>query len=173
MIGDLSNFNSRLRAKNSLSNREPPQVRAVDFDYRYEVAQSGRAAFSKINIESFIERAGGDTVLGTFNLGQALNITSSITFKTPNITKRTFGKPVLAIYQGAGTASADQIYPIRGANVTLGRYDIIGGEIDYANYNGTSDQWRAMIVDTNGTSSQVVTLAADWIFLDYVKDSVI
>lgn len=165
-------YDDKGRALSSLTRRSPAQVNAVEFDYRYEVAQGGRAAFSKINIESFIESSNGGSAVGTFNLGSAINITSSITFNSPNITKRTFGKPVVSIYQGVGTAIDDQIYPIRGNNVTIGRYDVVGGEVDHANYDGTSDQWRAMIVDTNGTSSQAITFAANWIFIDYVKDSV-
>ena len=142
-------------------------VRAVDFDTQYEV-QSDRLNASKINLVNFIKRSDVGTAVGTFNLSQALNLSSTITYNSPKTNVRTFGKPAVAIYQGAGTTGTNQIYPIRGAGVTLGRYEVVGGEVDFANYNGTADQWRAMIIDTNGTSSQAITFAAQWIFIDYV-----
>ena len=46
---------------------------------------------------------------------------------------------------------------------------MVGGEVDFANYNGTADQWRGMVIDTNGTSSQVITFATRWIYADYVS----
>ena len=164
-------LDTRLRSETALSNRQPPVVKGVDFDMHYEV-QIDRLNASKVNLGEFIKRSTGGTVLGTFSASQALNLTSTITYNTPKASNPTFGKPIVAIYQGAGTAAGSQIYPIRGTGVTLGRYDVVGGQIDYANYNGTADQWRAMIIDTNGTSSQVVTFAADWIFTDYVTDNV-
>jgi|SRR3990167_3865530 len=141
-------------------------VTSVDFETKYEVS-SDRINASKVNLGSLVKRAVGGSVLGTFNLSQALNLTSSIGYQTPQTNVRTFGKPIVGIYQGAGTLGSNQIYPIRGGSVTLGRYDVVGGEMDYGNYNGTADQWRAMIIDTNGTSAQVVTFIADWAFLDY------
>ena len=160
----------------NLINKVSPLARkvyvgALDFEGQYEV-KANKLNASKVNLGEFIKRAGGGTSLGTFSSSQALNITSTITYTTPKSQKRTFGKPIVALYQGGGTLQADQIYPIRGTNVTLGRYDVVGGQIDYANYNGTADQWRAMIIDTNGTSSQVITFAADWLFTDYVTDDV-
>ena len=165
-------LDSRGFSPNSLHNRVSPAVRGIDFDSQYEVQQGGRAAFSKINIESFVQRATGGSVLGTFNVSTALNLTSEITFLSPNADKPTFGRPILAVYQGAGTASVDQIYPLRGANVSLGRYDVQGGVADFSNYNGTADQVRFLIVDSNGTSNQDITFVADWIFLDYARDTV-
>mgnify|MGYP001614725714 CR=1 FL=1 len=163
-------LSSRLRSVNSISERTKV-ITGVEFESQFEV-QASRLNVSKINLGEFIKRSTGGTVLGTFSTSQALDITSTITYNTPKASNRTFGKPIVAIYQGAGTASGSQIYPIRGTAVTLGRYDVVGGEIDYANYNGTADQWRAMIIDTNGTSSQVVTFATDWLFTDYVTDDV-
>jgi len=150
----MDELNDQLRSVNSpLAKRQ--FLPAIDFASQYEI-QSSRVNSSKANLGELIKRAVGGTALGTFNTSQALNLTST-----------TFGKPVVAIYQGAGTSSANQIYPIRGANVTLGRYEVFGGITDYASYNGTSDNWRAMLIDTNGTSTQSITFAADWIYLDY------
>ena len=164
-------LNNRLQALSSLAVRQTPRVDPLSFDANYDVTID-RLNTSKVNIQEFIKRAGAGTVLGTFSTSQALNLTSTITYNIPKADKPTFGRPIVAIYQGAGTTSGSQIYPIRGGSVTLGRYDVVGGEIDYANYNGTADQWRGMIIDTNGTSSQVITFAADWIFADYVTDDV-
>jgi len=124
---------------------------------------------SKINLKEFVKRASGDLAYGTFTSSHSFTITSTLAFKSPNSSAPTFGKPIVAIYQGNGTAGANQIYPAIGANVTLGRYDVTGGEIDYASYNGVADQWKIMITDTNGTSAQAFTVAAYWIFLDYVS----
>ena len=164
-------LSANLRALDSLPERAVKIIPGVDFESAYEV-QSSRLNASKVNLGEFIKRATGGTALGTFSASQALNLTSTITYRTPKGSNRTIGNPIVGIYQGAGTASGSQIYPIRGTGVTLGRYDVIGGEIDYSNYNGTASQWRAMIVDTNGTSSQVITFAADWLFTDYVTDNV-
>ena len=170
MSGDyqIYGYDKYMRKVTALKNEV---VTSIDFEGKYEI-QSDRLNASKVNLINFIKRSDSGTALGTFNLSQALNLTSSITYNKPKSDIRTFGKPAVAIYQGAGTASADQIYPIRGANVTLGRYDVVGGEMDYANYTGTSDQWRAMIIDTNGTSTQVITFATQWIFVDYQTDNV-
>lgn len=163
--------NNKLQSKTSLAHKDSEsRVDNLNFDSFYDV-QTNRLNSSKVNLGEFIKRSTDGTALGTFSASQALNLTSTITYISPKASNRTFGKPVIALYEGAGTDSADQIYPITGANVTLGRYDIVGGEVDYANYNGTSDQWRGMIIDTNGTSTQVVTLAASWIFADYVTDT--
>src|SRR3990167_1298751 len=145
---------------------------AVEFESKYEV-QNNKINASKINLGNFVKQAGAGTALGTFNLTQALNLTTSITYNTPKINIRTFGLPLIGIYQGAGTLGSNQIYPIRGGSVTLGRYDVIGGVADINNYTGTSCEWRAMIVDTNGTSGQVITFAADWIYTDYVTGAAI
>lgn len=155
-----------LKSINNFSDKVKT-VDAYSFGAAYEV-QVRKLYASKANLGEFVKRVTGGTALGTFNLSQALNLTSSITYKVPHSRIKTFGRPIVGIYQGAGTASADQIYPIRGTAVTLGRYDVIGGELDYSNYNGTADQWRAMIVDTNGTSSQAITFVTDWLYTDYV-----
>jgi len=156
-------YNPYLRRLNTLKTTYVP---SVIFESNYEI-QSDRLNASKVNLGSLVKRAVGGSVLGTFNLSQALNLSSSIGYQAPQTNVRTFGKPIVGIYQGAGTDSGSQIYPIRGASVTLGRYDVVGGQMDYSNYDGTADQWRAMIIDTNGTSNQVITFIADWAFLDY------
>lgn len=146
-------------------------IDALQFDSEYDV-RTKRVNASKANLGEFVKRSFGGTAVGDFSSGQALNLTSSITYKTPKKDVPTFGKVVVGVYEGAGTATDDMIYPVRGANVTLGRYQVDGGEMDRNNYNGTSDQWRAVLIDTNGTSTQQVTFAADWIFLDYATDDV-
>ena len=168
MSADYSNLGltRNLKSVNNFSDK----VKVLDayaFDSAYEV-QVRKLYTSKANLGEFVRRSVGSSALGTFNLSPALNLTTSITYDSPHNRMKTYGKPIVGIYQGNSTASADEIYPIRGTAVTLGRYDVIGGELDYSNYNGTADQWRAMIVDTNGTSAQAITFIADWIFADYV-----
>ena len=157
-------FTNRLRRETALKT---DIVTAVEFESKYEV-QNDRINASKVNLGNFVKQAGAGSALGTFNLTQALNLTTSITYTTPKADVRTFGLPLVGVYQGAGTLGSNQIYPIRGGSVTLGRYDVIGGVADINHYTGTSCEWRAMIVDTNGTSSQVITFAVDWIYTDYV-----
>lgn len=169
---DYSNLglNSKLRKLDSLATRGKI-VDNLEFEASYQV-QVDRINASKVNLGEFVKRATGGTVLGTFSTSQALNLTSTITYNKPKASNRTFGIPIVGIYDGAGTAAADQIYPVRGVDTVLGRFDIIGGEMDYSNYNGTASQWRGMIVDTQGTSTQVITFAVDWLFTDYVTDNV-
>jgi len=143
-------------------------VPGMEFDTSYEV-QARKINASKVNLGEIVKRVAGGTVLGTFNTSQALNLTSAINFDVPQAKYKTFGKPIVGIYQGAGTTSGSQIFPIRGTAVTLGRYQFQGGVDDYSNYNGTADQFRLMIIDTNGTSTQTITFAADWLYLDYVS----
>ena len=158
-------LDERLKSKNSLANRFV-YTPALQFESLYEV-KSDRLDVSKANLGEFIKLSGSGTALGTFSTSQALNLTSTLTYNTPKANVLTYGRPAVGIYQGAGTAAGSQIYPIRGTGVTLGRYDVIGGEIDYSNYNGTAVEWRGMIVDTNGTSSQVITFATRWLYTDY------
>lgn len=161
----MEEWGKRLRSQTCLADRHE-RINATDFETYYDVRTNFIDA-SKADLGELIKTSYGGTALGTFNTSQALNLTSSITYNSPHSKSKTFGKPIVAIYQGAGTAASDQIYPIVGANVTLGRYDVVGGEVDRANYNGTSDQWRAMIIDSNGTSTQAITFYVDWIFVDY------
>ena len=142
-------------------------VTALEFDTRYEVFSSKLNA-SKINLVQFIKREGAGTATGTFNLTQALNLTTSINYTKPQLNTPTFGVPIIGVYQGLGTLGSNMIYPIRGGSVTLGRYEVVGGVADFNHYNGIHIEWRAMIVDTNGTSNQALTFAADWIYTDYV-----
>jgi len=147
-------------------------VRSIDFDTKYEVSASHLNA-SKVNLIDFAKQSPIGTALGTFSTSPALNLTSEITFEAPHGTVKTFGLPAVAIYQGAGTAGSNQIYPIRGGSVTLGRYSVVGGGIDFNNYDWTSCQWRAMIIDSNGTSTQTITFATQWLYLDYVSRGVV
>jgi len=166
-------YDQYLRKNTSIPSRGIGSVvTAVEFNTKYEVS-SNKLNTSKVNLGNFVKQAGSGTGLGTFNLSQALNLTTSITYNTPKTDIPTFGLPLIGIYQGAGTLGSNQIYPIRGGSVTLGRYDVIGGVADINHYTGTSAEWRAMIVDTNGTSSQVITFAADWIYTDYVTGAAI
>ena len=163
-------LNSRLQSERGLSAKRQ-KMSPLAFSGQF-VVQGKNARLSKANLGEFIKFTEGGTAVGNFEAFQSLNLTSEITYKTPKGANRTFGKVSVAVYEGAGTAADDQIYPIKGVNVTLGRYDVMGGENDYVDYNGTSDQWRAMIMDTEGTSSQQVTFVADWLFTDYVADDV-
>ena len=162
-------FSNRLRKVTALNQTV---VNAVDFETKYEVS-SDRVNASKVNLGNFIKKSGAGTATGNFSSVQALDLSTSINYKTPKTDVLTFGVPVIGIYQGLGTASGDQIYPIRGSNVTFGQYDVVGGVGDFSRYNGTFCEWRAMIIDTNGTSSQTITFAADWLYTDYVTGAAI
>jgi len=159
-------LDSRLRSINSLGAKEKT-LTSVEYESAFDV-QSNKLNSSKVNLGEFVKRTNNGTAVGDFSTSQALYLTTSITYEPPKTYKKTFGKPIIGIYEGAGTDSADQIYPFRGSNVTYGRYEVTGGVIDYSNYGNVSDQWRAMIIDTNGTSSQQITLATSWLYLDYV-----
>jgi len=158
-------YDSNLRKLTALKTTT---IKATDFDVLYQV-QASKLNASKVNLANFVKFSDPGTGLGTFNLGSVLNLTSTITYNSPQILTPTFGKPSIAIYQGASVAGSNQIYPVRGGSVTVGRYNVVGGEIDYAHYDGVSDEWRGMIIDTTGTSTQAITFVTQWVYLDYVS----
>lgn len=172
MANDYSylNLDSRLMSKNSLSNRFPV-VSGLEFESQYEI-QTNRMKSSRINLDGIVKLSGGASGTADFSAGPALNLSTSITFSSPKVEKKTFGHPLVAIYQGTTLTAANQIYPIRGTSVTLGRYEV-QGMYDLHAYDGTSDIWRALLIDTNGTSTQVITFDADWLYVDYVAQDTV
>ena len=167
----MDNLDKYLRANSSLANKK--DYSPILTELRVDLMQGAHFNTSKANLGEFVKYATGGTALGTFTDAAALDIATSITYEDPHSRLRTFGKPVMGIFQGAGTLQANMIYPIKGGSVTLGRYDIQGGEVDYTRYNGTADEARWMITDTNGTSTQTITFAVNWLFTDYRSDTVV
>ena len=154
----------KLQPKSSLSARRPQRVTSYDFDSRYE-PQVKQINASKINVMDLIEMSGIGTAVGTFSASQSLSLATTLSYTDPHENQRIFGMVYLALYQGDGTAAADQIYPARGTGVTLGRYDV-QGMYDIVGWNGTVSRWRGLITDTNGTSSQAVTFQTRWWHID-------
>lgn len=163
-------LDNKLMSRSSLSNRFPV-VSGLDFESQYEI-QTNRMKSSRVNLDGIVKLSGGASGTADFSAGPSLNLITSITFNTPKISKKTFGHPLVAVYQGTTLTTANQIYPSRGANVTLGRYEV-QGMFDLHSYNGTSDIWTGLIADTNGTSTQVITFDADWLYVDYVAQDTV
>ena len=138
-------------------------------DSLYEIQQKYLNA-AKINLAGLVDliKLGvGASGTGDFAAGSVLYLSSSITFKAPKAGSATFGHPLIGIYQGT-VSDANEIYPSRGTSVTVGRYTV-QGDYSYQDYNNISDRWSGIIIDTTGTSTQVITFAANWLYLDYVN----
>ncbi len=163
-------LNNQLLSENSLSmrrsNRRLPfqHMDNIAFEGLFDVT-SGRVNASKINIAEFIRVATGSSASGTFS-SATLNLTSTLTYKAPNAGDPIMGNVYVGVYEGSGTAAADQIYPIKGANVTAGRY-IVEAWYDHQTWDEISSKWRGKITDTQGTSTQDITFAAHWFYIDY------
>lgn len=124
--------------------------------------------YSKVAFEKLVSRSVGVPGTADFSSGSVLNLVTTLTFNSPHADKPTIGVPLISIYQGTTLSSANRIYPIRGANVTVGRYTVFG-EADKLSYNGTAINWSGMIIDTTGVGTQVVSFDADWLYVDYIE----
>lgn len=161
-------LDNRMFSVNSLANRFP-SISGVDFESQYEI-QTSRMKSSRVNLEGLVQITTAGSVSGNFALGSALDINSEISFNQPKQGNKTFGHPFVAIYQGTAAIGTNQIYPIRGAGVTFGRYDI-NADHDYHRYNGTYDRWGCTIRDTTGTSTQTISFYVRWIYADYTAQN--
>lgn len=157
-------LDSQLRAKGGIAGRIREFVDSSTFGANYEV-NSGVASFSKINVEELIRVSSVGTAVGDFESSSGLNLTSTLTYTSPHESKRIFGIAYLSVYEGAGTAAANQIWPKKGANVTAGRYEVTGF-YNFAEWDHVLGKWGGIIYDTNGTSSQEITLATQWWYVD-------
>lgn len=158
-------LDNRLRKNTALPNRHV-RVSADEFETYYDVRTNFIDA-SKADLGELVKVSSGAAAYGTFTTTQSFNLSTYITYRTPHASTKTFGVPMVGIYQGSGTAADDMIYPRIGTNVTKGRYSLDGGVMSYSLYDGTSCRWDSVLTDTTGTSTQVITLAADWLFVDY------
>jgi len=162
---------------NNLQPRNSPIATARGYSpgYRFESrneVQGNYLRASKLNLTGLAMTSVGGSGTASFSAGSALNLTSTITFKVPYQNKAVFGNAYVSIYQGTALTSNDQIYPIRGANVTLGRYNVQGW-YDYHTWDFIKNTWRGLLVDTTGTSSQVITFSGAWVYLDYTAGSAV
>lgn len=152
-----SSLPERRRASGDIDN--------LVFDARYD-AQASRINASKANLGEFVKIATSASATADFSSAQELNLTSTLTFNTPNVDTLVYATPYISLYQGDTTASGSQIFPLRGASVTSGRYDV-GHSFNHETWNGTQANWAGHIVDTDGTSTQIVNLVVQWAYLDY------
>ena len=154
-----------LRAIDSISERMPKTTTGVDFESLYEV-QTSKLNASKVNLGEFVKYVNGASGTVDFSTGSIVTATSTLTYNQPNQYDRILGNAYTTFYQGTTLTGANEIYPVRGTNVTVGRYTV-QGQYDIVGWNGTVSRWRGMLVDTTGTSTQVITFDADWMFSDY------
>lgn len=141
------------------------RVPGARFESIYEV-QNKILKGSRVNLDGIVKLTAPNSGTADFSLGSALNLASTISFDSPQQNKKTFGHPFVSIYQGSAPLGSNQIYPNRGGSVTIGRYTV-QADHNYHNYNGTFDNWQALLVDTTGTNTQVIAFYAQWIFIDY------
>lgn len=159
-------LDEKLRSENCLANRHK-RYTSLETESMFDI-ESSHVNVSNINAPDLVKRTYGNGATGSFTTSAGLYATSRLSYKPPKSSYKIVGFPVVGIYQGTGTAAADMIYPYKGANVTMGRYDVQGGCASYSNYNGTKTEWRASIYDTNGTSTQQIKFITDWIWIDYL-----
>lgn len=161
----MDNFDKKLRSKTALSNRGPAPVTGIDFNVDYNV-RGNLGFFSKLGIEDFVKTTPNTTGTFNFSTSAGMGFNSSIGFDPPFTFKQIFGNIYVSLYQGTVLTTANQIYPARGTNVTAGRYQVQGA-YDYNVFDGIGNFWAGEIYDTTGTSTQVITFARRWEFLDY------
>lgn len=166
MANNYSNIglDAQLNSIRSLRNRGGVFVDNIQYDSRI-LAQADRINVSKINVENLILLSAVATATGSFSSSQSLSLSTTLTYVTPNTNERIFGIVYLGLYEGSGTAAADQIFPTLGANVTPGRYEVMGA-YDVQGWDNIASVWKGNIIDTNGTSSQQVTFQTQWWHID-------
>jgi len=155
----------QLNDPKSLMNTRIKKVVGPTFNMAYQV-QSDRVNTSKINVESFIVKSEYGSATGSFAAGSVLPFSTTLSYVTPNVKYKMFAIPYIAIYEGTGTIAANQIYPVTGGSVTYGRYRV-QCDFDLATWDEVKSNFRGNIIDTNGTSTQTVTLLTKWWHPDY------
>lgn len=161
----MNELDGKGRAKTALSNKIPPPTPGMDFDVQNKV-RANIGLFSKMGIEDFVKTTPQTTGTFDFSSTTAVSVNSGISFGPPFTFKQIFGNVYVSFYQGTVLTGANQIYPSRGTSVTEGRY-IVQGDYDYHDFDGIGDIWTGEIRDTTGTSTQVITFARRWKYLDY------
>ena len=161
-------LDSRLRASTGLYNRQAVFIDAIKFESMYEV-QGRRISASNISLGSGLVRMEtGSDGTADFVAGSVLNFNSTVKWKTPKEDQPILGIPYLALYQGApGTAktSGNQIWPVRGTNVTVGRFQVQGW-FDLLNKTGTTSRFAGNVIDTTGTNTQEITFSGAFQYVD-------
>jgi hypothetical protein len=165
----ITGLNSRLQPENSLAARDS-YVPGVEFEAHYEV-QARLLRTSRVALGTVVNTAMGETGTANFALGSVLSLSSEITFDIPFQAKKVFGNAYISLYQGTILNDASQIYPVRGGSVTEGKYRVQGW-YDAHSWNGTTNIWKGNITDTAGTSAQVISFVADWVYLDYTVGTI-
>lgn len=160
----MMKLNGRLQPLNSIPARQQ-YTPGIDFDTRYEV-QTRQINASQVALGTLVKTLMGATGTASFALTDVLTATSQVFFLTPFENKKMLGVPYIAFYQGTIPNVNTQIWPVCGGSVTEGRY-AVQGWFDHRSWNGTVGYWAGQIRDTDGTSTQIITFAADWAYLDY------
>ncbi len=164
-----------MKLNNNLQQTESIQanqtyVPGVQFDTEYEV-QSRQLKASRMAIGTTLNRTYRSVGTADFSLGSVLTFSSEAQFDVPYQTKRVLGNAYVALYQGTVINGSTQIFPVRGGSVTGGRYQVQGW-YDYHGWDGTTNVWRGQITDTTGTSTGVVSVYVDWLYVDYTLGTI-
>ncbi len=162
-------LNSNLQQTDSIQANQS-FVPGVQFDAEYEV-QSNQLTASRLAVGTIANRTYRSVGTADFASGSVLTFSSQAQFDVPYQMKRVVGQAYVALYEGTVINGSTQIFPVRGGSVTGGRYQVQGW-YDYHNWDGTTNVWRGQITDTTGTSTGVVSVYVDWLYLDYTLGTI-
>jgi hypothetical protein len=133
----------------------------------FQDVQTTRVVAGALSLEQLVVLSEPGTAVGTLNLATTLRAVTTLRYVSPHKFKMAFAVPYISFYQGTVVSAANEIWPDIGTNVTSGRYDVQGW-FDYQGWDGTASRWVGLITDTNGTSTQAITLITRWQQVDYV-----
>lgn len=163
---DYSNLNldKNLRSLNSLAVTNQKMVQGIDFDIGYEV-QTNRVRSSRAAFADFINNSGSATVSGSFTAtGQTIVVTTTLAANSPYINSQLLAAPQLNVYQGTSIVGSLQMYPGRGAGITIGDYEFNSG-YDQQTTNGTNIVYRVLLENVNKTGTTQIFAVSQWRYI--------
>lgn len=143
---------------------KPQQIQGIDFESDYEI-QTKRIRASQSAITDLIRNSGSTTASGSFtNTGQTLVITTTLTPDPSYLNSRLLALPQVNVYQGTAIIGTLQMYPGRGAGITVGDYEFSSG-YDQQTTNGTNMVYRILVENVNRTGTTQVFIVSQWRYI--------
>lgn len=162
-------LNSRLQPSDSLPARQE-YVPAIQFESNYEV-QGQKINASRVNIRNFVQNIA--TSSGTFAITNNTIVSLSTTARNavPKLNDPSFALPHVALYLGTAAVGTNQIYPVVGAGIAAGSYNVWSG-FDAHTFDGTLTTFGVSLTNQSGATGTVFYKIA-WKYLQYNSGTVV
>jgi hypothetical protein len=155
-------FNKYLQAINGYVSTRPKKITGVEFESQFDV-QLKKIRTSRVDIKDFVHNSNRATATGSFNTGEVLYLTTTLSPKNEFKNDPNFAVPFLAVYQGSPSGTS-QIFPGQSSSIGTGTYRV-SGELDLS-YDGTNTVWKGTVENVSAGAVSI-TLITQWKYLFY------